>query len=621
MPFPSQRHPRPRAGLPDPRLLAALALFCLVFGIIGLRNAAIGVVKHRIDQAAGDRDLSANWKKAELEFPGGVTLIDLALTSARGDTAFRAESLVVRVDPWSLIVMRPRLRSLTLARGQARVGGRTTVDPDTLAPEEPPAKNGAARSQRVRRTAERLVRLLLAPARDLPSVKVHDLAIESAASDGDPMGGARITWLDLRRSRRGIRLAAEGHLSRGDDLPFDVTLDYGQDDRVVGGARVFVDGPEGREAVRLGIDGKIAQDHVKGEARLEPGSIVTLGNLPLTVSGSMSRRGPRVRFDLAADGITQNDVRESLPRAVLGPLVGVSVRGSFDYRLRFDLDFERPDSVDFIADVIPHGLQLDPAGTRLDLLELHRPFIATIHLPRGVIARRELSEANPHFRPLSEIDPLLAYAVVTNEDGSFFRHRGFNTEAVKMSIAENLKAGAFRRGAGTITMQLVRNLYLGHEKTLSRKAQEVVLAWMLEHLTGLSKDRLLEIYLNIIEWGPGVHGADEATEYYFGHGAGYCSLGEALFLATVVPAPKKWRYRFDKDGELRHFARAQMRFIGRAMTYKGWLATEALPGADSLRVELRGPAGDFYGPAMPDSARERKEREFKKWFFDDKRSI
>ena len=69
-------------------------------------------------------------------------------------------------------------------------------------------------------------------------------------------------------------------------------------------------------------------------------------------------------------------------------------------------------------------------------------------------------------------------------------------------------------------MQLVRNLYLGHERTLSRKGQEVVLAWILEHLTGLSKQRLLEIYLNIIEWGPGIHGADEATRYYFGHDAG-----------------------------------------------------------------------------------------------------
>src|SRR5436190_22953179 len=100
-------------------------------------------------------------------------------------------------------------------------------------------------------------------------------------------------------------------------------------------------------------------------------------------------------------------------------------------------------------------------------------------------------------------------------------------------------------------MQLVRNLYLGHRRTLSRKGQEVVLAWVLEHLTSVTKERMLEIYLNIIEWGPGVHGADEAAWYYLGHDARRLTIDEALFLATVIPAPTKWRYRFDSDGMLR----------------------------------------------------------------------
>ena len=186
--------------------------------------------------------------------------------------------------------------------------------------------------------------------------------------------------------------------------------------------------------------------------------------------------------------------------------------------------------------------------------------------------------------------------MVTNEDGGFFRHRGFNLEAVKAAIAINLKAGAFRRGAGTITMQLARNLYLGHERTLSRKAQEVVLAWVLERLTGVSKRRLLEIYLNIIEWGPGVHGADEATRFFFDRDARRVTVDEALFLSTVVPAPRKWRYRFDADGNLRPFARAQMHFIGREMIAKGWLAAEELPPADELRVQLRGAARDIVEP-------------------------
>jgi membrane peptidoglycan carboxypeptidase len=124
----------------------------------------------------------------------------------------------------------------------------------------------------------------------------------------------------------------------------------------------------------------------------------------------------------------------------------------------------------------------------------------------------------------------------------------------------------------------------------------VVLAWILEHLTGVPKRRLLEIYLNIIEWGPAVHGADEASRFYFDHDAGSLTVAEALFLATVVPAPSRWRWRFDDHGELRRFTQAQMHFIGRAMVAKGWLDPAQLPGTDSLRVELRGPARDIVMP-------------------------
>jgi membrane peptidoglycan carboxypeptidase len=213
---------------------------------------------------------------------------------------------------------------------------------------------------------------------------------------------------------------------------------------------------------------------------------------------------------------------------------------------------------------------------------------------------RDLSVNNPHFRTLDAISPDLVYAVVTNEDGGFFHHRGFNTEAMKKALAENIKSGAYRRGAGTITMQLARNLYTGHARTLSRKGQEIVLAWILEHLTGVSKERLLEIYLNIIEWGPGIHGADEAARFYFDRDAHDLTLDQSLFLATVIPSPSRWRWRFDSSGTVRSYVKAQMHFIGRAMIAKGWLLPEALPPADSLRVELAGPARAFF---FPDTAR------------------
>ncbi|MBI3539263.1 MAG: transglycosylase domain-containing protein [Candidatus Eisenbacteria bacterium] len=330
---------------------------------------------------------------------------------------------------------------------------------------------------------------------------------------------------------------------------------------------------------------------------------LTIGSLAFALAGEADARGPRFRLALDADSLTARAWQASLPRTVLGPLADLAIAGWYAWSVRLDLDVARPDSVAFDADVTPHGLTIDRARNRLPIETLDRPFVARIHLPHDRIVERDLSPANPHFLPLDAIDTLLVRALLANEDGGFFRHRGFNLEAVRGAIADDVKAGAFRRGAGTITMQLVRNLYLGHRRTLARKGQEVALAWILEHLTTLTKERMLEIYLNIIEWGPDVHGADEACGYYFGHGAGHVTVDEALFLATVVPAPGKWRYRFDRDGALRPFARAQMHFIGRAMAARGWLAPDLLPDADQLRVAILGPARDALFPPASASRR------------------
>jgi len=343
-------------------------------------------------------------------------------------------------------------------------------------------------------------------------------------------------------------------------------------------------------------EGYLHQDYRRGLVTIGDGTRLTIGRLPLRIDGRFASRGPIVHLSVRADSLTEKRIKGSLPPAVLGPLVDVGVRGSWDYRVALDLDLERPDSVRFEADVVPHRLVLDPARTRLRLHRLDEPFVAVVLLPRGARSVRELSWSNPHFRALDAISPDLVHAVVTNEDGGFFRHRGFNTEAMKQAIAENLKAGAFRRGAGTITMQLARNLYTGHARTLSRKGQEIVLAWILEHLTGVSKERLLEIYLNIIEWGPGIHGADEAARFYFDRDARDLTLDQSLFLATVIPSPGRWRWRFGSDGTARRYVKEQMHFIGRAMIAKGWLSPDALPPADSFRVELAGPARAIFFP-------------------------
>jgi hypothetical protein len=580
--------------------IALVLVLALVLGFLGFgARVAREMVAAKIRSAAADRGLAARWSALTVSLPGEVAVSHLLLAQASGDTAFRADSLNVVIDPWSLLILKPRVRALALMHASVRLHG-SAADADTLAPEDqgPKAAARRARSQRLRRSAENLVRLLLAPARESPRVTLRGVTIYSGGSDETLVSNLTLSWLAIVPSASGVHLASRGSITTDRRVPFELMLDYGHDDRITGGARFLIPGADrGRaDPLRLAIDGRAVQDRATGRVELEDGTKLTIGKITLQLSGSVARDGPSVRFKLAADRLDEARIVKSVPRAVLGPLTGLAVHGSFDYRAGLDLDLSRPDSVQLFADVIPHALALDPAETQLPILAIDHPFMAIVHLPHGVMATREISPANPHFRPLDQIDSTLVHAVLTNEDGGFFRHRGFNVEAVKKAIAENVKAGAYRRGAGTVTMQLVRNLFLGHERTLSRKTQEVVLAWTLENLTGISKRRLLEIYLNIIEWGPGVLGADEAAHYYFDRDAAHLSVSEALFLATVIPAPSRWRYRFGPDGELRHYARAQMYFIGRAMIARGWLAPEDLPARDQIEVRITGPARNALFP-------------------------
>ena len=577
----------------------------LVFAAVLLLLAAAaawwalpGLVAQRLHALAQGRGLTATWRTLSVRPPLAIALRGLALTTAAGDTTAGVDSLEVALDAWSVLSLAPRPSRVAVRGARVAARSRSEVDAD------PQVLRGghmrADRLPRIRDAARRAARLMMIDPASL-AVTLRDITLTATTDEGEPRTALHLDALDLTPGAGGIRLTARGVVSLEDITPFRADLVYRPDGRLLGGAQ-FRLGPGRDEVLPITFNARIDRGGSPRALRLEDGSTIEIGPIPLSVSGMVEPTAPRVRFALSAHDLRHESLVRKVPAALLGPLAGVRVRGSFDYALSFDLDLDRPDSVSFYADVTPHGLALDSAATRLDLAGLAAPFTAEIHLPRGRLVTRELSAANPHFRTYEAIDSTLAHAVVTNEDGGFFRHRGFNTEAVKDAIAENLHAGAYRRGAGTITMQLARNLYLGHERTLARKAQEVVLAWILEHLTGVPKRRLLELYLNIIEWGPGVHGADEACQYYFGHDAGRVTADEALFLATVVPAPTKWKNRFEPDGTLRPFERAQMHFIGRAMIAKGWLAPEALAPAESMHVELRGPALELLiPPAKPDA--------------------
>ncbi|OGQ22998.1 MAG: monofunctional biosynthetic peptidoglycan transglycosylase [Deltaproteobacteria bacterium RIFCSPLOWO2_02_FULL_44_10] len=160
--------------------------------------------------------------------------------------------------------------------------------------------------------------------------------------------------------------------------------------------------------------------------------------------------------------------------------------------------------------------------------------------------------------PLSNISKNLQQAVVIAEDSRFYQHRGVDYEEMKHAFFRNVNRRSFSHGFSTITMQVARNLYLSRDKYVWRKLAEIWIAWKMEYF--LSKDRILEIYLNIAEWGKGIYGAEAAAHYYFKKTASDLTVSEAAFLASILPSPKKWG-RFPPP---RHVTK-RMRFIERRL--------------------------------------------------------
>jgi monofunctional biosynthetic peptidoglycan transglycosylase len=143
--------------------------------------------------------------------------------------------------------------------------------------------------------------------------------------------------------------------------------------------------------------------------------------------------------------------------------------------------------------------------------------------------------ADFQWTPLSQISTHLIRAVLVAEDDAFFEHEGLDLKELKASWEKNLKRKRIVRGGSTLTMQLVKNLYLSPSRNPIRKFNEIVLALDLE--AKASKRRILEVYLNVAEWGEGIFGAQAASHYYFQKDAQQLTVSEAAYLASILPNP------------------------------------------------------------------------------------
>lgn len=180
-----------------------------------------------------------------------------------------------------------------------------------------------------------------------------------------------------------------------------------------------------------------------------------------------------------------------------------------------------------------------------------------------------LCPGGPNYVPLRNISRNLQHAVVTSEDGKFWSHEGFDLEEIQASFEKNLEAGRYERGGSTITQQLAKNMFLTKNKTIVRKALEILVTLKIE--STLSKKEIMERYLNVVQFGDGIFGVKQAAHHYFRKGPAQLSAAESAFLAMLLPNPVKYSRSF-KQKKLTTFARKRMRHIIRHMYSAGRLS-------------------------------------------------
>jgi monofunctional biosynthetic peptidoglycan transglycosylase len=142
------------------------------------------------------------------------------------------------------------------------------------------------------------------------------------------------------------------------------------------------------------------------------------------------------------------------------------------------------------------------------------------------------------FVPYARISPHLKRAVIASEDAKFFQHDGFDWDGIRKAYEKNVKEGEVVAGGSTITQQLAKNLFLSGDRAFWRKAQEAAITVMIELI--MDKRRILELYLNVIEWGDGVFGAEAAARHHFGLSAAQLGPEQAARLAAMVPSPRRY---------------------------------------------------------------------------------
>ena len=341
------------------------------------------------------------------------------------------------------------------------------------------------------------------------------------------------------------------------------------------------------------VEGLAVAARVKGVAKLDGTQVqledseLDVGALQFSLGGSFERDAQgRFRVDgrFGIPLVPCQDAIDSLPASLVPLVHGMRAAGTLSVsgRLRFDPDkpgdylFDYRGAADCRFTAVP---------AEVDVSRLKQVFKRTVYGPDNKKVEIESGPGSPAWVPFGGISQFMEAAVMTTEDGHFRIHHGFDHEAIRNSMRENLLRGSFVRGASTISMQLAKNLYLDRKKTVSRKLQELILTMYLEQ--ALTKEQILELYLNVVEFGPMVYGIGPASWHYFRCPATELTPGQAMVLSSLLPNPKI--SRFGAGGRVQEGWMKYIWKLVRIAGKRGWLTEDDVDKALGEWVVMGGP--------------------------------
>ena len=615
-------------------LLSSIGILIL---LVFMRGPLLRIyVSGKTGQIEDRYSLEINYSKLKIYGIAGVKLEDLTIYPKGGDTLFSADYVAIKMSPFKLLFLTPDIKRLDIKKMSISfIKSDSTSNFEFLYKETKKenadsltTESSGSRLNYAKNTDYLLTFVLgILPARanidnlnisysnnsysldiNLPSLKVEKNRFETEITATEN-GVSEILKVDgvLDDSNRKISSRIYSRDSAKFSVPF---LDYKWGAKVQFDTLAFELAGSKRVNDKIHIIGKaLAKGVSVFHERLSPENVLLdkgtfeykfnigknyfeLDSVSVVNVNSFSF-SPYLRADKLSHwlliasvnkpGFPSDNLFSSFPKGLFYNLDGIKTEGTFSYKFYLNIDFSQLDSLKITSLLRPKDFKIKNFGNT-DFRNINGSFEHTVY-EKGVPVRSFIvGPGNSNFRPLSKISQYLQISVLQSEDGGFFYHNGFLPESIREALAEDIKKRKFVRGGSTISMQLVKNVFLNRHKTLARKFEEILIVWLIENNRLVGKERMFEVYLNIIEWGPGRYGINEASRFYFDKDPRDLTANESIFLASIIPSPKRALHSFTDELQLKPELEGYYRLIAQRLRVKGLITeTEEM----SIRPEVR----------------------------------